>query len=54
MVRQPGFHLTVMAQVPVKEGQELTITYLPSLFLSLLGRRAVIRKTWFFDCSCLR
>ena len=34
--------------------EEITISYLPTVFMTLPERRRKIQKTWFFTCNCKR
>jgi hypothetical protein len=45
--------LVLRAQTAVARDEELTIHYITPM-LGTVGRRAKIRKNWFFDCCCLR
>ena len=45
--------LVLRAQVPIKQGEEVTIHYMTPM-LGTVARRTKIRKNWFFDCCCPR
>jgi len=46
--------IKVYSQRSIQAGEELTITYLPSTFLTLPQRRTKLQNTWFFTCTCTR
>ena len=46
--------MKVYSQRKIKKGEEMTITYLPSTFLTFPQRRTRLQNTWFFTCTCPR
>ena len=45
--------VVLRAQVDVPAGAEITITYLPQM-ISNVRRRAKIKRSWYFQCTCAR
>ena len=43
----------LLAQVPIKSGEEITVQYITDL-VGNVRRRQQLRERWFFDCSCVR
>ena len=46
--------LEVYSQLEIPAGEELTISYLPSILLTLPHRQEKLAATWFFNCHCNR
>ena len=46
--------LEVYSQLEIPAGEELTISYLPSVLLTLPHRQDKLAATWFFNCHCSR
>jgi len=44
----------VIAQVAIKEGEEVTNCYLRTSLTPTMSRRKLLRTKWFFDCVCQR
>ena len=44
----------VFSQLEIPAGEELTISYLPSVLLTLPQRQEKLAATWFFNCHCHR
>ena len=49
-----SLNMEVYSQLEIPPGQELTISYLPSIFLTLPERQDKLKATWFFHCDCSR
>jgi len=52
---QPHFPYTAecRAKVPIKKGEEITISYVPP-YVDTVRRRAALKEGWYFDCDCRR
>merc|ERR1712110_843680 len=48
------FKMDVYSTVDIAKGEEITISYLPSLFFTLPERQRKLEQTWFFQCKCCR
>ena len=52
--KNPGkFKISIYSQVPIKSGEEITITY-TSLLRPVLERREKLEYLWHFTCQCTR
>ncbi len=52
--KKPGkFNISIYSQVPIKSGEEITITY-TSLLRPVLERREKLEYLWHFTCQCTR
>ena len=51
---QDDFSMKVLTVEDVGADEEITISYLPTVFMTLPERRRKIQKTWFFACNCKR
>ena len=54
MVVRDSLELEVYSQQEIPAREELTISYLPSLLLTLPHRQDKLAATWFFNCHCSR
>ena len=53
-LENPGkFKISIYSQIPIKQNEEITITY-TSLLRPLLERREKLEYLWHFTCQCLR
>ena len=53
-VIREDFKMDVYSIVDIAKGEEITISYLPSLFFTLPERRQKLEQTWYFQCKCCR
>ena len=49
-----NLELEVFSQLEIPAREELTISYLPSVLITLPHRQEKLAATWFFDCRCNR
>ena len=54
MVVRDNLELEVFSQQEIPAGEELTISYLPSVLFTLPHRQDKLAATWFFNCHCSR
>ena len=54
VVVRDSLELEVYSQQEIPAREELTISYLPSLLLTLPHRQDKLAATWFFNCHCSR
>ena len=54
MVVSDSLEVEVFSQQEIPAGEELTISYLPSVLLTLPQRQEKLAATWFFNCHCNR
>ena len=53
-VIREDFKMDVYSIADIAKGEEITISYLPSLFFTLPERRQKLEQTWYFQCKCCR